>query len=135
MKKVTSSHKQIKWETGTMEKVKETLSGLDDLEMRVELIQSLIPLGLAAVADVLCQEVEALCGTRNSRKEAKQPLRRWGRQAGSVYLGDQKIRVSVPRVRDVTTKREAPLLSSFARYCTRGFHPNDTRSFHPKCTT
>lgn len=111
MKKVALSPKQIKWETGSMEEMKETLCGLDDLDTRVELIQSLIPLGLAAVADVLCQEVEALCGTRNSRKEADQPLRRWGRQAGSVYLGDQKVRVSVPRVRDVTTKREAPLSS------------------------
>lgn len=111
MKKVALSNKQIKWETGSMEKMKETLCGLDDLDTRVELIQALIPLGLAAVADVLCQEVEALCGTRHSRKEADQPLRRWGAQAGSVYLGDQKVRVSVPRVRDVTTKREAPLSS------------------------
>ena len=114
MKKVALSHKQIKRETGSMEKMKETLSGLDDLDTWVELIQSLIPLGPAAVADVLCQEVEALCGSRHSRKEGNQPLRRWGRQAGSVYLGDQKVRVSVPRVRDVTTKKEA-LLSSYKK--------------------
>jgi transposase-like protein len=35
---------------------------------------------------------------------------RWGRQGGSVYLGDQKLPVHVPRVRNQQTDTEIPLL-------------------------
>jgi transposase-like protein len=34
----------------------------------------------------------------------------WGTNAGSVYLGDQKVRVTVPRVRRKDTGEEVPLL-------------------------
>ena len=34
---------------------------------------------------------------------------RWGRQRGSVYLGDQKVAVEVPRVRDRALNQEVPL--------------------------
>ena len=36
-------------------------------------------------------------------------MRRWGSQSGSVYLGDQKLKVKVPRVRDVARRTEVPL--------------------------
>ena len=81
----------------------------DDLDVRIELIQWLIPLGLQAVADELQQAVEELTGPRYQRKGADQSLRRWGSQSGSVYLGDQKLTIDVPRVRDVARRTEVPL--------------------------
>jgi len=79
------------------------------LDSRVELIQALIPLGLEAVNDLLQQEVTALVGERYSRHEARRGLVRWGRQGGSVYLADQKVAVTVPRVRDRRVEQEVPL--------------------------
>lgn len=67
---------------------------------RVALIQALIPLGLAAVAETLEAEVEQLAGARYRRDDARPELVRWGRQRGSVYLADQKVPVMVPRIRD-----------------------------------
>jgi putative transposase len=79
------------------------------LDSRVELIQALIPLGLEAVNDLLQQEVTALVGERYSRQGGCRGLVRWGRQGGSVYLADQKVAVTVPRVRDTRVEQEVPL--------------------------
>ena len=86
--------------------VKEALSTLD---MRVALIQSLIPLGLAAVEDQLQQEVAQLAGVRYGRKTDDQACRRWGHQKGSIYLADQKLPIQVPRVRNIDAQTEVPL--------------------------
>ena len=88
---------------------RQATSSVDDLETRIEIIQLLIPLGLQAVGEELQRGVEALAGLRYQRKGLDQPLRRWGAQAGSVYLGDQKLPVEVPRVRDVVRGTEVPL--------------------------
>lgn len=82
---------------------------LADLDLRLALIQALIPLGLEAVEGLLQEEVLRLAGPRYDRKAADQPYRRWGRQPGSVYLADQKLPVQVPRVRNVATATEVPL--------------------------
>ena len=82
---------------------------LQALDMRVELIQALIPLGLEAVAQELQTEVIHLAGKKNSRKGSKAANRRWGSQPGSVYLSDQKVPMQVPRVRDVEANVEVPL--------------------------
>ncbi len=68
-------------------------------------------MGLETVSDLLQQEVVALVGTRYSRKGVQVPHRRWGRQNGSVYLADQKLPVSVPRVRNVDANAEVSLES------------------------
>ena len=86
--------------------VKEDLSNLD---VRVALIQALIPLGLAAVEDQLQQEVAQLAGAWYARKADDQTCRRWGQQQGSVYLADQKLPLQVPRVRNVAAQTEVPL--------------------------
>ncbi len=88
---------------------RQATASMDDLETRIEIIQLLIPLGLQAVGEELRRGVEALAGPRYQRKGPDQPLRRWGAQAGSVYLGDQKLPVEVPRVRDVVRGTEVPL--------------------------
>ena len=78
----------------------------------VAMIQALIPLGLRAVAEALQQEVQLLAGARYAHDDADSEtagLARWGKQAGSVFLADQKLPVQVPRVRNLTTRREVPL--------------------------
>ena len=70
------------------------------IDVRAELIQSLIPVALEAVNDLLQQEVESLAGSRYGRSDGD--YARWGRNRGSVYLGDQKVAVTVPRVCDQT---------------------------------
>ena len=79
------------------------------IDARAELIQALIPIGLEVVNELLQQEVVSLVGARYSRGEGDYV--RWGRQQGSVYLGDQKVAVTVPRVRNLRRGQEVPLAS------------------------
>ena len=51
-------------------------------EMRVELIQELIPLGLAEVGRVLDEEVERLAGPRHARKGEGEVIYRHGSNPG-----------------------------------------------------
>jgi hypothetical protein len=83
----------------------------DALDVRIALIQDLIPLGLQAVEEVLQQEVQALAGPRHARGDGAPHLVRWGRQRGSVYLADQKLPLPVPRVRNRQAGIEVPLHS------------------------
>jgi transposase-like protein len=82
---------------------------LDDGTAMLALIQALIPLGLKAVEDALAQEVTALAGARYAHADAHPGIARWGQQAGSIFLADQKLPIQVPRVRDVRAGREVPL--------------------------
>jgi len=81
----------------------------EDLSVRVPLIQALIPLGLEAVAELLQQDVQALVGPPYARGQRPPGLHRWTRQAGSIYLADQKLRILRPRVRNRRTREEVPL--------------------------
>jgi len=76
------------------------------LDVRVGLIQALIPLGLKQVGEVLQEEVERMAGEKG--KHGKENVR-WGKQAGSIYLRDQKLPIDVPRVRNKAANREAVL--------------------------
>jgi len=78
---------------------REEISGME-IDAKVELIQTLIPLGLMHVEEELMREVERLAGPRHSRRAGLPGHVRWGRQGGSVFLLDQKVPVNVPRVRD-----------------------------------
>ena len=111
MKKVLSSPSTVKRDSAPMSKTDEPIFSSEELDTRIALIQALIPIGLAAVAEELQREVEALCGKKHVRKGKEAPQRRWGGQSGSVYLADQKVPVRVPRVRDVETNQEVPLAS------------------------
>ena len=82
---------------------------LDEGTARLALIQALIPLGLKAVAHALAQEVTALAGARFAHDDAHPDIVRWGAQAGSIYLADQKLPLQVPRVRDRRAGHELPL--------------------------
>jgi len=87
----------------------------DELEMdvKLELIQELIPLCLMHVEDVLKEEVEALAGDRYKRNGILGYVR-WTRQWGSVYLGHQKVPILYQRVRDRKRDKEVKL-SSYKR--------------------
>ena len=75
----------------------------------IELIQTLIPLGVRAVEEALQAEVRALAGPRYARHDERPDVVRWGQQAGSIFVADQKLPISVPRVRDRSTGHEVPL--------------------------
>jgi transposase-like protein len=78
----------------------------EDFDIKLSVIQELIPIGLKAVADELQNEVKRLAGEKYSRCGDNS---RWGFQNGSVYLRDQKFAINVPRVRNVSTDTEVPL--------------------------
>lgn len=84
------------------------------------MIQALIPLGLKAVEEALLAEVAALAGPRYQRHDAHPEVVRWGKQAGSIYLADQKLPITVPRVRDRATAHEVPLPTYTALQTPRG---------------
>jgi len=79
-------------------------------ESRLSMIQMLIPLGLQAVEEELQAEVRwHVGGGRHERTGGDN--RRWGQNPGSVFMGDQKVKINVPRVRDVRADEEIPLKS------------------------
>ena len=75
----------------------------EDCDVKMSVIQELIPLGLKAVSEALQQEVKRIAGEKHSRQGS---VDRWGRQNGSVYLRDQKFPIKVPRVRDIAANKE-----------------------------
>ena len=109
MAKLSARKKHVKRVVNIGEVAPETVAQVEDVDARIEAIQLLIPLGLQAVAEELQQAVVDLAGPRYQRKDTDQPLRHWGSQRGSVYLGDQKLPVDVPRVRDVDSGTEVSL--------------------------
>ena len=109
MSKLAARKKRVKRTVSIGRVVPEAVEQVEDLDSRIEAIQWRIPLGLKAVTEELQRAVIELAGPRYERKESDQPLRRWGSQPGSVYLGDQKLPVEVPRVRDVDSDTEVPL--------------------------
>ncbi len=80
------------------------------LDSKVELIRSLVPLGLLHVQELLDEEVTALAGERYARKEASTGGRRHGSNPGTVGLAGQRVPIQVPRVRAVVGS-EIPLRS------------------------
>ena len=109
MAKLSARNKHVKRTVKVGKVAPEVGAQMEDVDARIEAIQLLIPLGLQAVTEELQQAVVELAGPRYQRKEADQPLRHWGSQRGSVYLGDQKLPVDVPRVRNTDDGTEVSL--------------------------
>jgi transposase-like protein len=80
----------------------------EEFDVKMAVIQELIPLGLKAVTEELQAEVTRLAGERHERGGDNA---RWGKQNGSVYLRDQKLPIKVPRVRNTATNQEVQLES------------------------
>lgn len=105
---VSIPRKRGKGKIKVMEKRKMTQKmledlNIDDLDTKVSLIQSLIPLGLQAVSEELEKEIEMLLHNPDQRNTI------WGENPGSVYLQDQKLPIMVRRVRDRYQNEERPL--------------------------
>ena len=79
-----------------------------ELDARVELISSLVPLGLLHVQEVLDDEVKELAGARHARMPEKRGSR-YGSNPGTVRLAGQRLPIRVPRVR--SAQGEIPLRS------------------------
>ena len=79
-----------------------------DLNAKVELIRSLIPLGLMHVQMLLDEEVETLAGPRYAREDGASGMR-YGSNPGTVVLDGQRVPIRVPRVR--SDQAEIPLRS------------------------
>lgn len=95
---------------GKNQRVEEIFTEDRKRESRISMIQMLIPLGLAAVEEELQAEVRALVGgSRYNRTGGHN--KRWGKNPGSVFLGDQKVKINVPRVRNMAAREEVPLQS------------------------
>ena len=109
MSKLSARKKRVKRNVEIGILAPEAVECVDPLDGRIAAIQLLIPLGLQAVTEELQQAVIDLAGERYQRKASDQPLRRWGSQRGSVYLGDQKLPIDVPRVRNVDDDTEVAL--------------------------
>ena len=62
-----------------------------ELDGKVELIRSLVPLGLMHVQELLDQEVTALARARYARKDASVGGRRHGSNPGTVGLAGQRV--------------------------------------------
>ncbi len=69
-----------------------------ELDAKVEMIRSLVPLGLMRVHELLDDEVKALAGERYARKEESARGRRHGSNPGTVGLAIQRVPIRVPRV-------------------------------------
>jgi putative transposase len=103
-------HKRLQRINGRNQRVEE-MAGQDwGSESRLSMIQMLIPLGLQAVEEELQAEVRSVVGGGRYARTGT-GIKRWGQNPGSVCLGDQKLRINVPRARDVRTGQEVPLRS------------------------
>lgn len=80
-----------------------------ELDTRVEMIQSLVTLGLIEVYELIDEELKELTGKRYARKGEDLVGRRYGSNRGSVRLGGQRVPIRVPRVRG--EDGEIPLVS------------------------
>ena len=70
-----------------------------EVDAKVELIRSLIPLGLMHIEELLDEEVTALAGERYARKDPSVGGRRHGSNPGTVGLAGQRVPIRVPRIR------------------------------------
>ncbi|UCG65110.1 MAG: hypothetical protein JSW12_21340 [Deltaproteobacteria bacterium] len=76
------------------------------MDLKLQLIQELIPLGLMHIGEVLTQEVRALAGDRYKR-DGKPGHLRWTKQWGSLYIGEQEVPILYQRVRDRRKGKES----------------------------
>jgi len=80
------------------------------LEVKLHLLQHYAKLAELLAREIMDEEVTALAGERYSReKPCGGRYSRWGTNPGSIQIGDERVPVAVPRVRDTEAGRERPL--------------------------
>lgn len=77
---------------------------------RLDLIKRLIPLGLMAVAEELRREVDEILTTSIDPQTQQASALKYGSNPGSVILGNQRVPIRVPRIRN-RNGSEIPLSS------------------------
>ena len=77
-------------------------------EEEMATIQALIGLGMKAATERIQKDFKTLIGQRYAHGK---PMGPWGWNRGSIYLGDQKVAIDVPRARNRRTGEEATLAS------------------------
>jgi transposase-like protein len=82
-----------------------------EVDVRMSLIEALIPIGLMKVEEELQAEVRQLCGARYERGSS---CDRYGYNPGFVVLGGQRVGMRKPRVRDQQNGKEVEL-SAYVR--------------------
>lgn len=108
MKKVLRVGKDVKTRRARVKELMTLNIGELETDLKLQLIQELIPLGLLHVGELLTEEVKALAGDRYKRNGKPGHLR-WTKQWGSVYLGEQKLPLRYQRVRDRMKGKEVEL--------------------------
>jgi putative transposase len=82
------------------------------LEVKLHLLQHYAKLAELLAREIMDEEVEALAGQRYAREKPHGGrYSRWGRNPGSIRIGQERVPVAVPRVRDTQAGRERPLES------------------------
>lgn len=76
------------------------------IESQHLMISMLLPPAVKEFLRELEKEVTSLCGARYQHGSENQ---RWGSQTGSIVLGNQKVRIEKPRVRNRVTKQEVQI--------------------------
>ena len=110
MKRITKKGQRV----NRLMEVQELTEEQQRFEERMTTIQTLIGLGLKAATEEIQSEFAAPSGQRYSHGKR---LGSYGSNPRSIYLGDQKVALTVPRVRegrrgaDVRLKSYARLLS------------------------
>ncbi len=110
MKRVLEVGKDVKTRRARVKELLGKPFNLLEVDVKLQLIQELIPLGLMHVEEVLQEEVRSLAGERYKRNGIA-GYDRWSKQWGSVYLADQKVPVLLQRVRDMRSNQEVKLKS------------------------
>ena len=84
----------------------------EDLEVKLHLLQHYAKLAEMLAREIMEEEVRSLAGERYQRdKPYEGRYSRWGVNPGSIQIGDERVPVAVPRVRDTEAKKEQPLRS------------------------
>ena len=104
MKKITKKTQRINGQVDLQSMTEEQMHFEEDMAT----IQALIGLGMSAATERIQAEFAGLIGKRYEHGKAMGP---WGSNRGSIYLGDQKVRMVVPRARNARTGEEARLAS------------------------
>lgn len=72
-----------------------------DIDVKLELLKNHLELSRMLINDILDDEVTQLTGKRYSRRRPHDGhYHRWGYNPGSVNMGNEKVRVDIPRVYD-----------------------------------
>ena len=82
------------------------------VDVRADLLEVGIKAGLAVMAEMFVEDVEAICGSRYEHQKPRKGSR-WGTTGGEVVLGGKKITVKRPRVRSDTHEVALPTYEHF----------------------